>query len=185
MTKIVLDPEKHARLLANADQICMQAGIPRWRLETSAVGVLSPPEMEWLKSYREHAVFGRGYALVGSSSGVAPETRFSALTAALVRNYIDARVTTTNMVLSSLEGGVESELLGCSVMCIPNFSVKQVGGKQHPAWKLQALHDYLLLRHTRTMPTVVYVEDWGQLQHEYGVSIARHVQENFLRIDEA
>lgn len=181
--KITLDPEKYARLLANAEAICQQAGIPRWRLETSATGILSDQEIEWLKNYRVHAKQGRGYVLVGTHEGYSPETRFSALTAAFLRNYIDARVSTINMVLAALEGTADPDILECTVLCLPNFSVKQNGGKQMPAWKLQSIHDYLLLRHSQSKPTVLYVEDWTMMQTEFGVSIARHLHENFLRIE--
>lgn len=181
--KIDLSDPKYGRLLADAERICQQAGIPRWRLEQSAVGVLNEQELDWLKNFRTHAQLGRGYVLVGQTTTIGPEARFGSLTAALLRNFIDARSVPFSAVLSALTGESDSEVQDPTVLCIPNFYLAHSGGKQFPAWRIQAAHDYFINRYNQARVTVLYVEDWGQMQAEYGMPIARHIAEHFIRIE--
>jgi hypothetical protein len=122
----VLDPEVHARLVADIDHIAAAAGITKdWILRPLAQTV--PPDMvEWVKRYRFHAREGRtGLALIGRDIDPTPETAMSAMAGALTRNFILAQVMTLGQVMEALKDGMPPV---ASCLLIPNFFIEKSQG---------------------------------------------------------
>jgi hypothetical protein len=91
-----------------------------------------------------------------------PDTRCQAITAALIRNYVDARVIPMNSLIENLDPG-----RAATVLVIPNLYLSAMT-KQMPAWRVQVMYDLLLERSIRSKPTVAYVEDLDGLKGIYG-----------------
>lgn len=110
--------------------------------------------MDWLINFHDN---GRpGLVLTGPDA----VRRCMAIAAALVRNFIDARVRTVDQML---DDPVEATVLLC-----PNFHL--IGSKTMPGWRIQKLYDLLLERYTRDLPTVVWVDSLLGVK-DYGMPV--------------
>jgi len=159
----VLDAKEHSRIIANFEHVCTMAGIQGHFLYESMTLTCGPVEVDWVKRFWKHKAAGvPGLALVGVSR---PDTRCQAIAAALVRNYVDARVIPINTLIDSMMNGGSAP--SPTVLLIPNLFMMAMG-KHLPAWRVQAMYDLLLERSTRSKPTVVYVENLTTLKSVYG-----------------
>ncbi len=119
-------------------------------------------ECDWYKNFWAYKKAGKpGLLLHGVSR---PDTRCQLIAAALIRNFIDARVIPVNTLLDLRKEGT---LPVPTVLLIPNFYL-EVLNRSTPAWQLQALYDILLNRAIRSKPTVIYVENLDKLAKVYG-----------------
>jgi hypothetical protein len=100
-----------------------------------------------------------------------------AMAAALLRNYIDARVITVQTLLEASEH--HHEIPDPTVLLIPNLFVRQ-GGKGIPSWKMSLIYDLLLSRFTAGRVTVAYVEDMNLMAADYGALMAQHLKAGYL-----
>lgn len=139
----MLDPVRHERLLMDLDGVCNRAGIAHRFIHESASKTCGEAETSWLKEYRAHP--NPGLKLVGPS-GV---DRCMAMAAALLRNYIDARVRTVEEIVDNPPD--------CSVLLCPNFYTA-TSIKGMPAWRIQKLYDIMVARYKNDQPTIVWVE---------------------------
>lgn len=164
----VLHPAVHAKLLDDLPGVCARANIPIEAIKTSAMGVLAPKELAWLHSLakRPGRVDGRGLMLIGGDG----EDKLIAICAALLRNFIDARVISLN---SLLDGGFGMP----SVVLIPNLYIKS--STVLPSWKVQQLYDILMSRKAGALLTVGYIEDLATLKKDYGAVFERHIKNNY------
>ena len=120
-------------------------------------------EVGWVKHFWTHKAKGiPGLLLQGVSR---PDTRCQSIAAALVRNYVDARVIPLNTLIESTMNGNTPP--SPTVLLIPNLFMVATTGKQIP-WRVQAIYDVLLERSIRNKPSVVYVEDLTKLSTMYG-----------------
>ena len=171
----VLTQEHHSRIIADLGNVCTTAGVQPRFMYQSMKEHCSGLEVEWVLHFKQHLATGLpGLVLNGVDH---PDTRCQAIAAALVRNYIDARVIPLNTVLEMHENG---EMVSPTVLLIPNLYVHSVG-KNLPSWKVQVLYDLLLARSVQSKPTVVYVEDLKATAATYGKPFADFL-EGFLCI---
>ena len=159
----VLDAKEHSRIIADFERVCTVAGIQGHFLYESMTKHCGPVEVDWVKRFWTHLRQGVPGLLL---QGVArPDTRCQSIAAALVRNYVDARVVPLNTLIeSTLDGGHPPSP---TVLLIPNLFMAAMG-KSVPAWRVQVMYDLLLERSTKSKPTVVYVEDLKGLVGMYG-----------------
>jgi len=171
----MLDRQRHARLIADFENVCAVAGLQGRFLQESMKTYCSPEEVEWVSNFRTNMREGStGLVLEGISR---PDTRCQAICAAFVRNYIDARVVPLNTVLEAYE---EDKLGNPTVLLIPNLYVHSAQ-KNMLDWKVQTLYDLLLQRSVNNRATVLYVENMSGLQKAYGLPFADFLS-GFLKI---
>lgn len=171
----ILNEEIHARLLDQIEQVATTARVPRYMIHESASKYLTGPELEWLKNIRKARLHGQvGLALVGQQGTVAVETKMMAMAAALVRNFIDARV----IPLAELLPESTSTMEHPTVLFIPNFYVVS-HGKPLASWQLQQLHSLMLKRFVEQRVTVLYIQSMDKLEAHYGEGITTHIKQNY------
>jgi hypothetical protein len=154
----MLDPLRHARIVQDLEGVCSRAGITRQALTGSAVEHCSEQELAWLRDYHTNVDAGNlGLRLLGKNG----LNRCMALTGALVRNYIDARVRTVDQLIE--------DPVDATVLCCPNFYLQ--GQKNMPAWRVQKLYDILLERLKSGHSTVVWLDDANGVK-DYGSAMA-------------
>lgn len=164
VTTGLLDAKEHSRIIADFERVCTTAGVQGHFLYESMTKYCGPIEVEWVKKFWHHKAQGvPGLALVGVTR---PDTRCQSIAAALVRNYVDARVIPVNTLIESTTNGNYPP--SPTVLLVPNLFMLAMGGKNMPAWRVQAMYDLLLERSTKGKPTVVYVEDLKGLVSVYG-----------------
>jgi hypothetical protein len=164
----VLDPIRHARLMADMESVCLTANVPQQFILQSAKSVCGPKEMDWLANFHEYRKSKAGAVLVGGKDG---PRRCMAMAGALIRNFIDARVVNLNALLE------DKDKIDPTVLLVPNLHLQSYG-KTLAAHELQDLYDLLLQRLIANRPTVVYVQDMEALREAYGQTIYDHLIEN-------
>lgn len=173
----MLNNEHHDRLIKDLDNICRVANIPKQMMHKSAGEFLSVEEMKWLVSFPVQQRENRGLVFTGKHTP-SPDIKMMAMTAALLRNYVDSRLITVQALLDAHEHR-SGELPDPTVLMIPNLFVKQ-GGKGLPSWKMQIVYDILLSRFAAGRLTVAYVENLGAMGAEYGSLFIQHLETNYL-----
>ena len=169
----ILDPIIHERLLLDLGGFADTANIPQSFVHTSMSKYCTHIDMNYVRNFPQYrADNAAGLLLTGADS----ENRCMAITGALVRNFIDARLVTLNQLI---DGAKDQSLVDPTVMVIPNLFV-QTDGKALTSWQIQSIYDVLLSRYTRNRPTVVYVQDLDALGIAYGVLIHTHLKEHFI-----
>ena len=158
----MLTPTTHPRILADFDRITQVAGVQGMFLHKSMKDYCGDGEVDWVKKFRQYREDGiPGLLLHGVE---APDSKCQAITAALLRNYIDARVVPVNRLLDEKVAPPSP-----TVLVIPNLYVSALSsGKSLPSWRIQALYDLLLERSIQNKPTVAYVEDLKGVEALYG-----------------
>lgn len=169
--KPVIDPVRHARLLEGIDEFAGTAGIPASFVHKSTREGLSQLEIDWLKDYPSHVKDGEGLLLTQLHTPD-PAFKMQLMTAAFLRNFIDARFMSVNSVLERLE---DKTMPDCTVLLVPNLYQK-AHGKVFQSFKIQALYDLFLHRQAKGKLSVVYVEDMKMLRDEYGQLFASHLE---------
>lgn len=178
----ILDPVRHERLIANLDNYCETANVPPKYVHQSMKALLpaDAPEIEWVTRFNHYRREGVGGLLfIGKVKAPTVDERMMAMTGALLRNYLDARIVPLNTLLSVQEDGGS---LDPTVMMIPNLFIAGAAGKTLPAWKAQQVYDVLLARLTQSKPTVLYVEDMAALALQYGSVFAGHLNTHYKHI---
>lgn len=167
MTTGLLDAKEHSRIIADFERVTSTAGIQAHFMYESMTKYCGATEVDWVKKFWKYKAAGvAGLALVGVTR---PDTRCQSIAAALVRNYVDARVIPVNTLI---EGGLNGSTPSPTVLIIPNLFMVAMGKNIGPAWRVQAMYDLLLDRATHGKPTVVYVEDLKSLVTVYGAPFA-------------
>jgi hypothetical protein len=171
-TTSVLDPQRHARLIADMEHVCAVANVPKSFVQTSMKTYCSAEVIDWVVNFRLYRPIHAGLLLVNASN---PDTQCLAIGGALIRNFIDARVIPLNTLLMDIESSV---VPSPTVLIVPNLYVSQLG-KALPAWKIQQVYDLLLRRMTQNLPTVVSVENMLGMEQTYGRSFAQHLNSHY------
>jgi len=163
--KSILDPEKHKSLIADIEGISSVAGVQVRFLDYSMSKFCGSKEIDWVVKFREYRKSGvPGLVLEGVSN---PDSRCQAIAAALLRNYIDARVIPIGTLIEQIKAG---KVPMPSVLLIPNFFV-EVEGKGIPSWRMQEIYDLLLQRVVHNKPTVLYVQNSANLEKTFGKAL--------------
>ena len=159
----ILDAKEHSRIIADFERVCTTAGIQGHFLYESMTKYCGPEEIEWVKKFWAYKSQGLpGMVLSGVTR---PDTRCQSIAAALVRNWVDARVIPINTLIESTQNGNHPP--SPTVLLVPNLYMTVMSAKV-PAWRVQTMYDLLLERSTKGKPTVVYVEDLKGLVNVYG-----------------
>jgi len=173
----VLNPMLHATLMQRIEEICQTANIQQLYVHRSAKDFCGEDELLWLRDYEFLRSTGHGgLILVGAPK---PEERCQAITACLLRNEVDARITSLSSLLEAKEA--INELPNPTVMVIPNLFVN-TQGKPLTGWQIQRLYDLFLMRLTSNRPVVAYVESMGKLEDTYGSLFAEHLRSHFTLV---
>lgn len=167
----VLDPVRHERLLMDKAHILAMANIPESVLNTSMVGLCTEAQIDWVRKFHSVRKLHSGVVLTGSKSEQA-----MLMTGALIRNFVDARVITLDVLLGLSEGDHAPDP---TVMVVPNFFQRSYG-KTLPAWKVSLLYDILLKRKAGDRQTILVIEEADAMAAAYGPAIREHVAHNFV-----
>jgi hypothetical protein len=170
----VLSEKHHSRIIADKDNLCRIANIPVSWLDRTARSVCADGELDWLVRYPFYKRQGKGLLLTGKHTPP-PETKMMAMVAALVRNYIDARLATIHDVIETVGKGTDE----ASVLFIPNLFQRQGPKGIHP-YKMQMVYDLLLSRVVNGKVSVLYVEDLAKFGAEFGTVFQQHLEANYL-----
>lgn len=174
----VLDPVEHHRLIADIEGVCSTANVQQIYVRQSMSKFCTPTEVQWVGNFRENRAKGLGGLLLTGVLG----DRYQAITGALIRNFIDARVVSVNQLVaaSNSQGKNAVEIPDPTVLVIPNLFVSS-HGKAMTSWQIQSLYDILLGRLTANRPTVAYVESLAGVADAYGVVFAEHLTTHFTQ----
>jgi hypothetical protein len=177
----LIDATYHAPLLRDVEAVVRSANIPPSMLYRSMVGLCSQSEIEYVKGLRRNADQGiYGLVLAGLKPSVSPLERFSAMAAACLRNYINAKVMTLQEVLEQLDEGT---MPSPTVLLVPNFYVGLDGGSL-AKWVVPELLGMLYARQASGLQTVVYVQDLAAMGKAYGSACELHLgSEHFVKAD--
>jgi hypothetical protein len=159
--KPVLDPIRHARIIQDLQNVCMTAGIQSKYLHESMTKTCEADEVDWVRNFHKDRADGLPGLVLSKITH--PDAHCQAIAAALVRNFIDARVVPINTLMASREEGLTP-----TVLLIPNLLVV-TAGKSSPPWVVQAMFDLLLQRSVQNKPTVACVDSFADVLQIYGV----------------
>lgn len=174
-TVSILDEVYHAKLIEDIDYYAGIAGVRVSMIHEPMAKYCSPAECEWIKKIMLHREAGKaGLCLTGIDTKHPAEDRMMAMCAALLRNYVDARVVTMRMLLEATEKG--KELPDPTVLLIPNFYVDFKGGKPSTNWQVQTLQDVLMRRMVDKKLTLIYVQSFSGLKECFGEGIAAFIE---------
>ncbi|CAA2141450.1 hypothetical protein [Hyphomicrobium sp. ghe19] len=175
----VLQEEHHERLVADLEGFAKDAGIlPQW-IYTRLPKEISGAELEYLKNFRKLGGQPAGLCYVGEAKSVQIEQRMAAITGALVRNFIRARMMTLGTFVDASAGHVAADL---SCVLIPNFFLTSIDAGMIAKWQLSAIYDTLVERQMHGKQTILYVKDLDLLGKEYGLGFQRLIEDFYLRV---
>jgi hypothetical protein len=158
----LLDPQLHERIIADFERVCAIGGIQGHFLSESMAKVCGEDECAWVKKFWAHKKDGHPGLLL---QGIArPDSRCQAMAAALIRNYVDARVIPLNTLIETMQNGGPPKP---TVLFVPNLFMTALS-KNMPPWRVQMMYDLLLDRSTNNRPSVVYIDDPKSLVKTYG-----------------
>lgn len=152
---------KHEPIIANLDMVLFNSGVSLDALCTSALEVCTQPEIDFLMGYHQH---GKGLIYLGNVEHV--YKRMEAITAALVRNFVDARlITVHDLVELYSEGYLEAQ-----VVVVPDFFTKLCENKTHDEFLRQKMNAYsfLIKLRQRGIRAIVYAHDLGMFVERHG-----------------
>ena len=175
----VLQKDHHAQLVADLSGYAQDAGIqPVWICK-ALPDTISDQERDYLRGFRRHAENSvSGLILHGKNTDGKVETHMSAMTGALVRNFIRARVMTLGTLIDHLAKGDVPDI---AALMIPNFFLSASEGGTVAPWQVNALFDYLTYRHVSGMQTVLYASDMALLGKEYGMAFKGLIEAHYLK----
>ena len=182
MSKIlpgVLDDEKHARLWQCRDSIVRDAGIQLHFLYGSIDGLLAEQEERYARRYRylpQDHIFGLVYP--GFDWKPPMLSRMSAMAGLFLRNFIRVRLLTMTTLLEHLE---DHYLDDFSVVLVPDFHAGMPA--QLPAWRVKAVHGWLIDRWSNDQQTVLGVADMSVMTKDYGRALSEHLQTYFGMVE--
>lgn len=159
----LLDRSYHGRLVENASAFTREAGISMAYLDTPMAKVCEKDQIDWVKNYRQHLADGSGgFIYIGNGFGAIVD-RMSVITAAFLRNYIDARMLTIKEVTDG------DNALEPTVLLVPDFhTLFATTGSPLPAWQIQTLYSIILGRYMARKISVLYTENFKVLKSVYG-----------------
>ena len=172
MTESILDDDKHRMLIADMSNVCQQSGVPPKYIHTSMRNYCNDAECTWVAKYHSLNQTGKcGLLLVGQNI----ETRCLAISGALIRNYLDARVVTLQTVI---DDGVDP-----TILVIPNFYISAIDTKPHPSWKVDQVYSILLERMSTGQQTILGVTSMNDLKMVYGDNVFNHLTKNYITVE--
>lgn len=169
----LLDKDYHERLLADLTKVTQVAGIPAKYVWSKLSAYCGHDELAWVRSIRHVATDGLAYT---GKLSIPVDNKMFAITGAMLRNYIDARVMTVQDVLQKLKDG---DMPTPTVLLIPNFCIEKGEGGDIPQWQASSLLGLLYSRAAKEQKTVIYITSKVVLEKQYGSAIASHVEAHY------
>lgn len=158
----------HGELIRDVALYARLAGIRREWLWQPLAAHVGENELTYLTGYRRLRDRGiRGLLYVGASNGV--NDRMQALTGALVRNFVDARVRPTSQAITRIGPIEESPPATCSVLFLPDLCV---GDGKQPDWFVREVVAMFMEREAAGLQTVAYTRSLEMLKKVYGDTLA-------------
>lgn len=161
MSTGILDMVEHNRLIADMEHVCTVANVPDKFVRSSMTDWCGPEEIDWVRNYRKYRLEKSGLIITGAN---APSNRCMAICGALIRNFIDARLTSPTALLDAAK---KEDIPDPTVMIIQNMFMDS-NGRTFASWQVQVLFDILVSRMTGNKQTVMYVESLQALGTVYG-----------------
>ena len=173
---VALKEGVHDRLIQEIDHVSAIAKVPVDMIKHSSTELVGPSVLDWLKRFKEQRKAGTASAYLIGKDHKPVDRTMMASAAVLIRNFIDARVTT---LASLLDGDTDAE--EASVLFVPNF---QTGfhGKPLAAWQVQKLYSLLLDRRVSGKVTVLYIDSLDELESQYGAAVADHIKDSYTAL---
>lgn len=168
----MLDPDRHARLIEELDEVARMAGIPKRYIENSATDICAKDELDWLKGVRKHHEKGQ-FGLCFNQREHLQE--MMAMAGALTRNFILAQVITLPNLLDSLRS---NEPITATVLFVPSFHRTASKGSI-TAYQVNLLWNLLEQRMLDERQTVIGVQSIAQMKIDYGSHFADLVQNHY------
>lgn len=176
-TTNVIDEVIHARLLKNIDTYAAAANIPSGMLYHSLLETCLETEITYVKNHEflnDEGIHGLCFSQIKNTASV--HTRMMAMTAAYLRNFISARVSTAQDLVAQLKAPNYS---APTVLLIPNFFIGKAQGGKFADWDIPLLLGMLYNRQAAGLQTVIYVESMTGLGNEYGAVFVDHITTNY------
>lgn len=163
-----LDREAHGELIRDVGMYSRLAGIRREWLWQPLAGHVGENELTYLAGYRRLRDCGiRGLLYIGHVNGV--NDRMQALTGALVRNFVDARIRPVSQAITRIGPIDESPPARCSVLFIPDLCV---GGEKQPDWFVREVVALFMEREAAGKQTIAYLRSLELVKKVYGETLA-------------
>ena len=177
----VLDPERHAQLIAQREEIARDAGIPVQFLWRKLPAALTAAERDWLARFHHHRTEGRcGLLLTGEAPALDPLQRIGALAGCLSRNFVRARVVP---LLDALEAVAAGAPVAATCLMIPDFVPERAAVREAPAWRVAQLTALLTARWSRAdLQTVLYAPSLADAGREYGGFVADLLRNHYIEV---
>jgi len=175
----LIDPERHSALLRNAARFAREANIPLTMLYTSMVKLCSEVESKFMDGLMTHAASGvSGLVLYGPQTKVSVTDRFAVMAAVCLRNYLSARVMFLQDVFDSLRA---DDMPQPTLLLIPDFYQSGKAALDILPWQASKVANMLYMRHASNLQTVLYVQDWDELEGSYGTVCFQHIEQHFIK----
>lgn len=172
----LLDRERHGRLVDNLSDICEMAGVPLDMIDRSMLDCGSSElEVEWVRGFNQRSSEdNQGGLLLTGAWTPDPSTRFMAMAAAFIRNFIDARV------LHLFSMSENDDWPDPTVLIVPDFCRSAgKGGHTMPHWRVRQLQSMIMDRFTKRRATILHVESTKQLEMEHGKAFHDFLDQNW------
>lgn len=158
----------HSELIRDVAMYARLAGIRREWLWQPLADHVGANEIQFISSYRRLRDRGvKGLLYVGASNGV--NDRMQALTGALVRNFIDARVRPTSQAITRIGPIEESPPAACSVLFLPDLCV---GPGDQPDWFVREVVAMFMEREAAGKQTIAYIRSLEMVKKVYGETLS-------------
>lgn len=181
-TASVIDPEVHGPLIADWENLARAANVPVGCLDVSMVDANTEAEIAYVKALRRKAGEGvYGMVCTGKKPKLPMTNRFIGITAACLRNYIEARIMTLDEVLQSVKRGA---MPSPTVLLVPNFFITPSDGGKIADWQVSGLLSMLYDRQVAGKQTFLYVQSMAALEQAYGSAFRQHLEANFALLAE-
>ena len=176
----VLDPERHAQLIAHREEIARDAGIPV-QLLWQKLPALTAAERDWLTRFHHHRGEGRcGLLLTGEAPALDPLQRIGALAGCLSRNFVRARVVP---LLEALEAVAVGAPIAATCLLIPDFVPDRATVRDAPAWRVAQMTALLTSRWSASgLQTVLHAPSLADAGREYGGFVADLLRNHYLEV---
>ncbi len=162
-----LDREAHAELIRDVGMYSRLAGVRREWLWQRLADYAGEKEIRYVSSYRKLRDRGiQGLLYVGASSGVTD--RMQAITGALVRNFVDARIRPTSQAITRIGPIDESPPATCSVLLLHDLCVGK--GKQ-PDWFVREVTAMFMEREAAGLQTIAYARSLDLVKEVFGETL--------------
>ncbi len=177
----VLDPERHAALIAHREEIARDAGIPVHLLWQKLPAALGAAERAWLARFHLHRDERYcGLLLTGEAPALDPLQRVGAMAGCLSRNFVRARVVP---LLDALEATAAGAPLAATCLLIPDFVPERAAVREAPAWRVAQLTALLTARWSRAgLQTVLYAPSLADTAREYGGFVADLLRNHYIEV---